>query len=416
MNGPSHESFNSLQNQISDFAMRYFRIGPTHLPSQVIEKIPANLPSMTMNTNPSRQLRVAYIEHIISSTITHQVFEPFLFTLATRRKSMDEIILEWSEGLGEKSKKRETLFRQQILHAAYTSSSAKKSINNVAAIIVDQIVEAIKHFAIQANWEHMRVGIRRIVKLAVETWRYARLEKGTITASLSPEDGSTSLRLGEAGVNLTNAGPAPYQSREVLLSLFPLVQRQPVPEELRGESNEGIDACVYTPDRILYADDPMVLASLQEPAQGNANVSERQILNGTDLGDHAKTPIPKTEAQEHEPNPFISSEQLAISPLVPNQPVLSTVQPPVIPNDEYLIIPERKNRHGQSPLLPIPIEDLAAIQSHFRSQTPPPIRRSTSTTNPSENGSFSDGASTSTTFPAGLPDWGDANGAVPGIW
>ena len=383
--GTSHESFNSLQNQISDLAMRYFRDGPTHLPGKIIEKIPVNLPSMTLNTDSSRQLRIAYIEHVISSVITHQVFEPFLFTLAMRCKSTDELIMEWSEGLRENSKKRETLFRQHIIYAACTSSNAKKSINDVAAVIVDQIVEAIKHFASHANWEHMRVGIRRIVKLAVETWRYARLEKGAVTASLSHENGPTLLRLGETDGNLTSLGPAPNQPREVLLPLFPLIQRQPAPEELRGDSNEGVDGCVYTSGRIVYTDDPMILASHREIKQANINVSETQVSNGTDLSDQAKIPIPKTESQEHEQRPLIISERQVTSPLVTNQPVLPTFQPPVVPNDGYLNTSERNNGEGQS-TLPTPIEDFAAIQSHFRSHTPPLTRRSPSTTNALENG------------------------------
>ena len=413
MNGSSHESFNSLQNQISDLAMRYFREGPTHLPSEVLEKIPANLPSMIMNTDSSRQLRVAYIEHIISSAIVHQIFDPFLFTLAMRRKSMDELLREWAEGLREKSRKRETIFRQQILHAAYTSPSAKQSINQVAAIVVDNIVEDIKHFAAEANWEHIRVGIRRVVKLAIETWRYTRLEKGAITASLSHENGSASLRRGETGNNMVSAEPAAHQSREVLLLLFPLVQRRPVPEELRGDTKEDMDGCVYTPGRKLYADDPVVLASLEEHGPATENVLNAEISDGTNLAHRAETPIPNTEAQKNERKPRSNSEQLAISPLLTNPPMLSTVQPPVIPNGYDLSSSGKSNGAARS-ALPTPIEDFAAIQSHFRSQAPPLIRRSTGTTNPSDNGSFSDGASTPTTVPAGLPDWGDANGAVPG--
>jgi len=321
--------------------------------------------------------------------------------------------------LGEKSKKRETLFRQHLLHADYTSSSAKQSINKVAAVVVDKIVDTIKPYAQKVNWEHIKVGIRRIVKLAAETWRYARLEKAIITASLSHKDNSTAAGPGLSGEGIPSMKPAPNGSREVLLSLFPTIERQTMPKEIRGDMKEEIDRCVYTPGRALYADDPVVLASLQELGQAKEMVSDMAKLNGTDLTDQAKIATPRTEKEEVkeevEEDSFPKIGQRAISSVVTNQPSLSTVQPPLIPNDEYLNTSGKINGEAQSALLPPPADDFAAIRSHSRSSTPPPhplSRRSTSTT---DNESLSDGASLSTRIPAGLPDWGDANGAIPGI-
>ncbi len=412
MNSPSHDAFNSLQNQISHLAVRNFRDGPEHVPNDVLKRIPRHLPSIFSNTDTSKQLRVAYIEHMISSTITHQIFEPFLFTLAMRRKSMDNLVMEWSESLREKSKKRETLFRQQILHAAYTSSGAKQSINKVAGVIVDRIVDAIKHFADQANWESIRVGIRRIVKLAAETWRYAGLERAVITATLSDEDRSIFPRSEQPGEDIPSVEPMQSQSRQVLLPLFPIIKRQPVPEELRGELKEESDRCVYTPGRMLYADDPVVLASLQELVQerGN-NVSETERLDSTDLRDEAKTPTPISQTQQVEHKPLNQSEQRATSPLVLDQSSSPTMQRPFIPMADYLHDSEKIKGDAQS-TLPTAQEDFAAIPSDYsRNGTPPLRRRSTSTT---DHGSLNDRASTVTSNPAALPDWGDANGAVPG--
>ena len=384
------------------------------MPNEVVEKLPSKLPSILLDTDLSKQLRIAYIEHLVSNIITHQIFEPFLFTLAARRKSMDNLVMEWSESLRERSKKRETLFRQYLLHAAYTSSSAKQSINKVAVIIVDKVVDAIKPLTKQANWEHVRVGIRRIVKLAVETWRHARLEKAVITASLSQGDSSTAPGSGLSGEGIPSMEPSPNLSRKILLSLFPMIERMSVPEEVRGGTKEEIDRCVYTPGRVLYADDPVVLAGLQELGQAKENVSDTAKLDSTDLRDQAKIAITRTETEAVEEDSLPKIGQRAISLVVTNQPSLSTVQPPLMTNDEYLNTSGKINGEGQSALLPPPAGDLAAIRSHSRSCTPPPSlsRRSTSTT---DNESRSDGDSVSTRIPAGLPDWGDATGAVPGI-
>lgn len=411
MNGPSHDAFNSLQSQISHLAVRYFRDGPEQVPNDVIERIPKKLPSILSNTDSSKQLRVAYIEHMVSSAITHQIFEPFLFTLATRRKSMDNLVMEWSKSLWEKSKTRQTLFRQQILHAAYTSSSAKQSINKAAMVIIDKIVDAITPFANQANWESIRVGIRRIVKLAAETWRYAGLEKAVITASLFNKDRSTVPRLEQPGGGIPSAEPVQIQLREILLPLFPTIERQPLPEELRGESKEENDGCVYTPGRVLYADDHLVLASLQKLGQRKENGSEMERPISTDLRDQTKTPTPMTETQGVENKSLnISIGEWPTSPLVRHDASLFPMQPSFIANNDYLGDAEKMKVEAES-ALPTVQEDFAAIQSTYsRSRTPPIGRHST---NASDNGSFSDRASISTTLPAALPDWGDSNGAVP---
>lgn len=411
MDGPSHDAFNSLQSQISHLAVRYFRDGPKQAPNDVIERIPKKLSSILSNTDPSKQLRVAYIEHMVSSAITHQIFEPFLFTLAIRRKSMDNLVTEWSESLWEKSKTGQTFFRQQILHAAYTSPSAKQSINKAAMVIVDNILDAITPFADQANWESIRVGIRRIVKLAAETWRYAALEKAAITASLFDQDRSTVPRLEQPVGGIPSAEPVQPQLREILLPLFPTIERQPMPEELRGELKEENNGCLYTPGRMLYADDDLVLASLQKLGPRKENVSAMERPVSTDVRDQAKTPTPMTETQGAENKSLkVGIGERPTSPLVRDDASLSPMQPSFIADGDYLSDAEKMNVDAES-ALPTVHEDFAAIPSTYsRSRTPPIGRRST---NANENGSFSDRASISTALPAALPDWGDADGAVP---
>ena len=377
IDGDSYDAFNSLQSQISHLAARYFGDGPVRRPpDEVLGKIPTRLPSILLNMHCSKQLRVAYIEHLVSNAITQQIFEPFLFTLAVRRKSMDNLITEWSASLREKSAKRETIFRQHILHAAYTSSNSKQSINTAAGIVADRIFAAVKLFADSTNWHSINVGIRRIVKLAVETWRYARLEKGVITASLSDQKRRGALEPEHAGEPSTSAKSLGQQSREVVLPLFPVIEKQPIPEELRGELKEDSRECVYTSGRMLYTDDPLLLPNRceQEQEQGQGqdknNVSERKTSVCTDLSNQRDTSTLRIDTQECKMKPLKTGNG-AKWPLVTELPLLSTLQPPF--DGVKVAPPTSEPMNGAAPsTLATPVEDLAAIQStSSRRQIPP---------------------------------------------
>ena len=112
------------------------------------------------------------------STITRflcvRIFDPFLFTLGRRHQEANDFLGEMSSRLQKASPRREAAWRQRLLYAAYTSPSAKQSVNNVAASIVKDIVEAVEGLSERSDRQAMITRIRQIVKLAAETWRYAR--------------------------------------------------------------------------------------------------------------------------------------------------------------------------------------------------------------------------------------------------
>ena len=199
------------------------------------------------------------MEHHISSIITRRIFDPFLFVLGSRVLSVDYLFKDWAETMKRKSTKREALWRQRTLHAAYTASSAKQSINKIATHIVDEIVEAIKHFAHHTRWQHMTVAVRRVVKTAAETWRYARLELGLITASMSGEDIARSPDPGPRD-SPNNDEDARTQVAKILFARFPLIKRDSVPEDLKTESDTEDKGYTYSRGRVLCSDDPDVLA------------------------------------------------------------------------------------------------------------------------------------------------------------
>lgn len=169
-----------------------------------------------------------------------------------------------SDQLRKKSTRREALWRQRTLHAAYTISSAKQSINKIAAYIVDEVVDAIKYFTNHHRWEQVTVAVRRIIKTAAETWRYARLEVAMITASATADDRPDFQRASNPIETIANGRNTPDQQRQLLLSLFPIIEREAIHEDIREEKLPGGQGYIYFPGRMLYSDDPIIVKRLEE--------------------------------------------------------------------------------------------------------------------------------------------------------
>jgi len=151
------------------------------LPSYASSKKPADLPDFTSDSAASIGIRAAYVQHIISYTLTIQVFQPFLFTLSRRHEPANRLFEDMSRQLRQKSTRRESSWRQHTLHAAYTAPSAKQAVNKAAADIVKEICSDIKYLLSYDEEEQVHAAVRRIVKIAAETWRYARyVENATL--------------------------------------------------------------------------------------------------------------------------------------------------------------------------------------------------------------------------------------------
>lgn len=84
-----------------------------------------------------------------------------------------------SRQLRQKSTRRESSWRQHTLHAAYTAQSAKQAVNKVASDIVKEICTEIKYLISYDEEEQVQTAVRRVVKIAAETWRYARYVENT---------------------------------------------------------------------------------------------------------------------------------------------------------------------------------------------------------------------------------------------
>lgn len=218
------------------------------------------------NTPASRELRSAYIQHFISKTLTYRIFQPFLFTLGRRYDKADTFFQMLSMDIRRKSVRREAFWRQQTLKAAYTTSDAKQSINVVAAVIVDEIVDHVKHFADPKKLDALLNGIRKIVKLAAETWRHARVERELVYAAMpAPDTDATAddmLVQQFAGPAISPTGRRP-SSGQILLHLFPYIYREAAHEDF-AEDDEKAKPCIYASGTALFVDSPWVVARRQE--------------------------------------------------------------------------------------------------------------------------------------------------------
>lgn len=308
----SQDAFKHLERQISDLATEHFKDGPRALPEKTKRLMLAGLPSFLSEVESSSHLRMAFVEHTISRIITQRIFEPFLFVLSGRLRPADALFMEMSHDLKRKSTRREALWRQRTLHAAYTASSAKQSINNIARYIVDDIVDAIKDLVDRTIWEYVSAAVRRIVKTAAETWRYARLESPLIVASMD----SNQIAKARAGGSVEPLNPG----KEVLLSLFPIIKREAAYGGSENEMKPIDEGYIYSHGRVLCSGDTVPLIYQAKSQTGHT------ITN-------AASPLTEVRISK-EPNP-------------------------------------RKTSRPQSPLVPVPLPAMRFPQDHQWSDSPP---------------------------------------------
>ena len=206
--------------------------------------------------------------------ITYRVFGPFLFSLGRRYDKADFLFSSMSSHIRDKSTRKEAIWRQQTLLAAFTSSGAKQRINTAAGTVVDEIVVAIKNFADPKEEESIRIAVKKIVKLAAETWRFARLEREMITATMpalqDEEHNFTGLEYWPPITPEGTAIPSPARNAgssdeptKLLLRLFPVIYREPKHENFQPADQESADiGCIYHHGIALYDDaEPVVKRS-----------------------------------------------------------------------------------------------------------------------------------------------------------
>lgn len=350
------------------------------------------MPFSSSHTEPSAQLRMAYVEHTISAIITRRIFEPFLFVLSGRLRPADELFVEMSHNLKRKSIRREALWRQRTLHAAFTAASAKQSINRIATRIVDEIIDAVKPFAHRARWQHVTAGVRHIVKTAAETWRYARLESPLIIASMDSAD--ITQAVGGKTAQRADGAHTSESCRRVLFSLFPTIRREAIRESLPGEIKPEDQGCLYSRGRVLYADDAdcgpdsSLLHAAQSPPLSSSN-SYHSIETVSARGSRPQSPlIPLSTGSKTVVADHAQSESR---------------------HDESS---DGQQEHEENKPAPSPPDISIALASEADKEEAS-NRSGTPSRHSSPKSSVSDHVGQSEGKTVSIPDWGDASGSVP---
>jgi hypothetical protein len=162
----------------------HFYNPPPALPKDILRLIPSGIPDFLGHTEAATQLRVFYIQHKVFKVLTRRVFQPFLFTLDCRCGGVDPFLQRLSVAIRAKSERREAAWRQITLRTAYTGAQAKKAIRVVGYKIVEEILNEIKWFTDEGEWSSLALRVQCVVKAAAELWRYAKLERELVTASM----------------------------------------------------------------------------------------------------------------------------------------------------------------------------------------------------------------------------------------
>lgn len=290
------EAFSQLLKQILDLSNTHFTHLPITPPADILSLIPPGIPSFLGDTTSSRELRAAYVAHTISKILTFRVFTPFLFSLGRRFDKADGLFTAMSNQLRGKSTRKEAIWRQHTLVAAFTSSNAKQRINSAAGSVVDEIVNAIKYFTDPSEEDAIRVSMRRIVKLAAETWRFARLEREIIAAKMPAVDDDSKEYKGvdfwpaqtfdSARYALpVNTAVEQFQERpRILLRLFPVIHREAMHECFRFTEKEKEDnGCVYSYGLALYDNAAPLVAREEELRQAGLPRHSNLSSSASDL-------------------------------------------------------------------------------------------------------------------------------------
>lgn len=415
----SIDAFSQLRRQIVQLSEEHFQNLPIAPPNDVLARVPPGIPSFLANTDASRRLRQAYVQHVVSSVLTYRIFHPFLFTLGRRYDGADILFQDMSRKLRYKSIRKECVWRQHTLHAAYSVSSAKQSINKVATVIIDEIVNQIKHFADPKYLERIMTAVRRIVKAAAETWRYARLERELITARLPAAEDNDEPIGDWFESDYPQPRPEGARSREgkprrVLLRLLPIICREPTHEELRDDPKVHDNGCVYSYGVALFSDSPAVIARVEELHQRGFEQPSLPGSTGSADQHHSNTPsssmAPPLQRTETAPT--------STGPTLPRPTTQADIQQrnEAAPSDSKDIAQTAETTKAQ--------KDIVQPQRR-RSQDSTRTSRdrvggldSERTPSGSSQETFSDRRSSDSKNEKNdpIPNWGSSGGHIPGGW
>ncbi|KAK7606160.1 hypothetical protein JOL62DRAFT_368894 [Phyllosticta paracitricarpa] len=259
-------AFSRLQRQVLAVSSNHFKKLPDPPAADVLARLPPNVPDFFADSTSAAHLRVSFVMYSISKILTTRIFEPFFFSPDGDADPSVKLLKAISTQLREKDLVREATWRQHTLSSLFRGPDAKRCINAAASSVVDEICKTLEPFlANKIDEELVHAEVRRIVKLAAETWRFACIEREMISTNL-PGPGEACAEDEDDLFWPAQHFDAP--NYPVLLRLFPVMRRESkhklpkaAPEDADGKSDTG---CVYSYGLALYEDSAPVLTRLKE--------------------------------------------------------------------------------------------------------------------------------------------------------
>ncbi|KAA8908994.1 hypothetical protein FN846DRAFT_636839 [Sphaerosporella brunnea] len=314
------DAFTKLTKDIVDLSHEFNTL-PIAPPSRVLAELPAGLPSMLNDTEASKLLRQAYVQHTISKYLCYRIFQPFLFSLGKRYDKADTFFQAMSNQLREKSTRKEAVWRHYTLLAGYTTSNAKKNQQVAAAQVIEEIAAYIKPFADPKKMNVVTSGITRIVKFAIETWRYARMEREIVTASMSTDDATDPERWTSHAWDMSPLPTSPSKEEggnSVVMTLLPVFMREGTLPSLHRPNAVLDQGLVFSKGVALYADCAPVLQRKHELGSLEIDIDDIEEVpehvearENTELEKQAREDLARTMAgNEAQGPPLETAEQV----------------------------------------------------------------------------------------------------------
>jgi len=168
-----------------------------------------------------------------------------------------------SAAIRAKSERREAAWRQITLRTAYTGAQAKKAIRLVGNKIVVEILNEIKWFTDEDEWSSLAPRVQCVVKAAAELWRYAKLERELVTASMP---NTTGLGRGEWDeMNQTSSQVGEEFEHTFVLGVRPRIARDAIHRAyLAPHESLETGPVTFLRGMALYDDSKIILARRRE--------------------------------------------------------------------------------------------------------------------------------------------------------
>ncbi|EXJ86984.1 hypothetical protein A1O3_03941 [Capronia epimyces CBS 606.96] len=254
-------AFNQLGSLIEEIATQFFQPNPNNLAhhQQVYQKL--GVPDISGVTAAATVLRSLVIQSQIWSIIQRRVFEPFVFISAHGADDEDNVEKEFwalASMIRAKSLRREAMWRSITMRAIYASAAGRKATRIAATRLSMEIMDRIETLTLSETRPALLQAIRVVAKVAVETWRRARLEWDLIHSSMpsTPETWEATSSPSDAMLWVR-----PHIVRELAIRGTAGME---VRDETSPQQTPTMACCIYLQGTALHRDSPLVQARRQE--------------------------------------------------------------------------------------------------------------------------------------------------------